>query len=118
MNVKIYNRALIIDDDQDLCMLLKAMLQGYINDVHFTHSIMGCREMLMNVQPDIVFLDNNLPDGKGVPYIKELKAGMPHVRVVVISAMAGLKKQALEFGADIFIEKPLTQYSLQTALEA
>jgi len=98
-------------------MLLKAMLGSYITYVQFTHSIGECREMLMTVQPDIVFLDNNLPDGKGVSYIKELKAVMPNVRVVMISAMAGLKKQAFEYGADIFIEKPLTQSNLQRALE-
>jgi response regulator of citrate/malate metabolism len=116
--VKGYSRALIIDDDHDLCMLLKAMLGGYIRDVGYAHSIQNCKEMLVSARPDIIFIDNNLPDGQGVSYIKELKAAMPDVRIVMISAMAGLKKQAIEYGADVFIEKPLTQANVQKALEA
>jgi response regulator of citrate/malate metabolism len=98
-------------------MLLKAMLDDYIEGVQYVHSIKNCKEILTEVQPDIIFIDNNLPDGKGVSYVKELKAVMPDVRIVVISALAGLRKQALEYGADVFIEKPLTQNNLREALE-
>ena len=116
--MKVYNCALIIDDDPDLCMLLKAMLDRHIPDVSFVHSIQNCREVLINAKPDVIFIDNNLPDGKGVAYIKELKQSMADVRIIMISAMAGLKAQAVEFGADVFVEKPLTEFNVQKALEA
>jgi CheY-like chemotaxis protein len=98
-------------------MLLKAMLDRYIPDVRFVHSIQNCREALLTDRPDVIFIDNNLPDGKGVAYIKELKASLTDVRVIMISAMAGLKAQAYEFGADVFVEKPLTEFNVQKALE-
>ena len=99
-------------------MLLKVMLANNIADVNCVHSLKDCKEIMLKIEPDIIFIDNNLPDGKGISYIKELKLAAPTARIVMISAMAGLKAQAIEFGADIFIEKPLTQYNIQKVLGA
>ena len=114
--MKKYNSAIIIDDDPDLCMLLKAMLNKYIAEIRFAHTIRGGEQLLKTFGSDIVFLDNNLPDGKGVMYIKELKTIQPTAMIIVISAMAGLKTLALENGADNFVEKPLTESSIKNAL--
>jgi DNA-binding response OmpR family regulator len=113
-----YNRALIIDDDSDLCTLLKAMLDRHIPDVLFVHSIESCRTILKDKAPDVVFLDNNLPDGKGVSFIKELKLLLPGARIIFISAMPGLKNEVHENGADVFVEKPLNEANVQKALNA
>jgi two-component system OmpR family response regulator len=115
--VKIYTQALIIDDDPDLCMLLKAMLSKYIPDVRFVLSLEASKKLLVDIQPDIIFLDNNLPNGKGITFLIELKTLTPSAKLIMISAMAGLKKQALENGADVFIEKPLTEFNVKKALE-
>ena len=111
-----YKLALIVDDDPDLCTLFKAMLQRYIPDVRFVYDISSCKRMLGEIKPEVVFLDNNLPDGRGVTFIKELKLLLPEARIVIISAMCTLKTEALENGADMFIEKPLTEASVQEAL--
>ena len=116
--MKLYKIALIIDDDEDLCLLLKTMLNARVPEVHCVYNIQNCKELLLRVTPDIVFIDNNLPDGKGVLFIKEIKARLPDARLIVISAMAGLQAEALEYGDDVFIEKPLTEHSLQKALGA
>jgi DNA-binding response OmpR family regulator len=115
--MKVYTRALIIDDDLDLCTLLKAILQNYISEVLFAHSLVDSVKLLREMKPDVVFLDNNLPDGKGLELIKEFKLLLPGARIIAISAMPGLKKLALENGADIFIEKPLTETNVKRALE-
>ena len=115
--MNLYKRALIIDDDPDLCLVLKAMLMPAITDVSYVHTLQNGREKLETMQPDIVFLDNNLPDGKGIDFIEELKEALPGARIVMISAMGGLKDEAYEYGVDVFIEKPLTQANLKKALE-
>ena len=56
-------KVLIIDDEKDLCLLIKAYLSRKNCDVHTAYTL---SEGLMQVDqflPDILFLDNNLPDG-------------------------------------------------------
>ena len=111
-----YKCALIIDDDVDLCSLLKAILARHVSEVIFVHSLANCREQIIEIMPEVIFIDNNLPDGKGIGFITELKALKPSARIVAISAMPGLKNAALENGADAFIEKPLTEANIKRAL--
>ena len=47
--------------------------------------------------------------------LKQCYSGI-YPMIVIISAMCTLKTEALENGADMFIEKPLTEASVQEAL--
>jgi DNA-binding response OmpR family regulator len=114
--LKTLNRALIIDDDPDLCNLLKSILTDVIPEVNFVHTIALGHQALADIKPDIIFLDNNLPDGQGVNYIQSLKAMCASARLVVITAADYNKSIAMESGADDFIEKPLTQANIREAL--
>jgi response regulator of citrate/malate metabolism len=73
-------------------------------------------KLLSSVRPDVVFLDNNLPDGQGVSLIKSIKEEMPSTTVILITAMDNAKEDALKYGADIFLGKPLTFASIKEAL--
>ncbi|MBS1683404.1 MAG: response regulator, partial [Bacteroidetes bacterium] len=65
---------------------------------------------------DIIFLDNNLPDGQGINFITEIKSIAPQTALVMITAMGHAQDTALGFGADIFIEKPLTSANIYETL--
>ncbi len=103
MNPKI----LLIDDESEICLLLQAILarQGF----HSTsaHSLKEARQSLKSARFDGVFLDVNLPDGRGYELIPELKMMYPSIRVIVISAMDQERHGAMNAGADLFIPKPL-----------
>lgn len=114
--VKKYNNALIIDDDTDLCLLLKAMLNKLIPSVHCENSLTGGRAFLQQNKPDVIFLDHNLPDGLGTDFIKEVREFSPGAVIVLISAINSIKNDGIENGADIFLEKPLTFANVTTAL--
>ena len=103
MNAKI----LLIDDEPEICQLLQAILarQGFVSSS--AHSLMEARERLRSGWFDGVFLDVNLPDGRGYELIPELKTIYPHVRVIVISAMDQERNSAMNAGADLFLPKPL-----------
>lgn len=109
--------ALIIDDDDDVCVILKSILSDAFDEIEYTHSLKSGREFLIRMKPDVVFLDNNLPDGQGVYLIQEIKNIIPAPLVILITAMDNSKKEAIECGTDIFLEKPLTYTSVYHALE-
>jgi len=58
-------KILIIDDEVDLCILLKKYLETKNFQVDFTHSLQDGMKLMQEIIPDILLLDNNLPDGIG-----------------------------------------------------
>jgi DNA-binding NtrC family response regulator len=98
---------LIVDDDHDLCGILTAILRK-ICPVHVEHDLLGTESYLTKGKPVIILLDNNLPDGLGVKFIKHILEIYPDVKIVLMTADAssGLKERAIHEGAVKFIAKP------------
>jgi two-component system OmpR family response regulator len=100
-------RMLLVDDEPEICLLLQAILVRQGMTSTGAHSLAEARQSLKLGNYDGVFLDVNLPDGKGYELIPELKANYPHTRVIVISAMDQERTSAMNAGADLFLPKPL-----------
>jgi two-component system OmpR family response regulator len=115
--VENYKRALIIDDDDDLCQMLKTILSNTFDIVQYTHNLEMGKKLLSHSTPDVVFLDNNLPDGQGLSLIKYIKENLSSTAVILITAMGNSREKAIEYGADVFLEKPLTYSSIFNALD-
>ena len=62
---------------------------------------------LKNTDFDVVILDNNLPDGKGMDLIPRIRKAMPKIKIIAMSAL-GVKPLAMAAGASYFIEKPVS----------
>ena len=114
---------LIVDDDNDLCNILSGVIRK-ICPVHVEHSLKNADQyleelnMAVVVLPDIVLLDNNLPDGAGVKYIKHIHDQYPEIKVVLMTADSteGLKEKAFLEGATYFISKPFRITSISDIL--
>lgn len=99
--------AVIIDDEMDICVLLGMALKKFGIESKRAHTLTDGLLKATAEQPNIIFLDNNLPDGKGVDYITEFRSKAPKAKIVMITAVGSLREQALLLGADGFVEKPL-----------
>jgi two-component system OmpR family response regulator len=108
--------ALIIDDDEDLCQMLKAILGSKFSTIKLAHTLESGKKLINQLVPDVIFLDNNLPDGSGISLIKDIKGVLPSSTIILITAMDNFREQAIEYGADVFLEKPLTYTSIVNAL--
>jgi len=112
-------RALIIDDEQDICLLLAAVLKksGFITD--FSNTLEEASKKLLKFDPQLIILDLNLPDGSGFSLIPEIKEKLPNVKVVVCSAYDGPKEKnrAKREGADAFVGKPLERSAFKDVIE-
>jgi two-component system OmpR family response regulator len=106
-------KALIVEDEGDMCLLLNIMLNGKDMELDHVKSIKAAEEYLQKEQPSVIILDNKLPDGFGLDFIGHIKSNYPSIRIVMISGYDGaVKDVALESGADIFLEKPFTRDQL------
>lgn len=104
-------RALIIDDETDVCYLLGTLLKHKNLETSSVNSLSEATNAMNLSVPDIVFLDNHLPDGLGVNYVNVLKESYPNTKIVMITAhdTAVDRKLAMDIGVDYFIGKPFTR---------
>jgi two-component system, OmpR family, response regulator len=104
-------KALIIDDEKDICYLLGGMLEFKNLDARYVYSISEARKALNKDKPTVIFLDNHLPDGSGMVFIEEIKNKYPDIKIVMISAYDTTtdKRKAAVEGVNQFIGKPFTK---------
>jgi DNA-binding response OmpR family regulator len=107
---------LIIDDEKELCVLLENFLAKKTKTIDYSNSLETGVEKFKKMNPDLLILDHNLPDGNGIDNISVFKKLNHSLRIIIISAMSNLKNEALEKGADFFIEKPISFSQLSTIL--
>lgn len=100
-------KAVIIDDEIDTCLLLGLVLKRFGIVSLRAHTLAEGLQKAADEQPSYIFLDNNLPDGVGIEQIENFRQKAPASKLVMITAMSGLREQALLSGANGFVEKPL-----------
>lgn len=103
--------ALIIDDEVDICYLLSSILRTKNFQVSYVNSLKDATSSLLTQHPEIIFLDNHLPDGLGINFIEQLKQNNPGTKIVMITAFDNHSERSKAFnnGADTFICKPFTK---------
>src|SRR5215510_5787332 len=102
-------RALIIDDDIDLCLLLSRFLNKNGFETSSAHSGQKGIALYDPANFDIVICDYRLDDMDGIKLIKGLKAKDPHVAILVITGYSDIKTavEVIKLGAFDYITKPL-----------
>ena|SRR5215510_15348432 len=112
-------KALIVDDEIDVCFLLSAILQCKNLQPSYVNSIHEAKRVLLEEKPSIVFLDNHLPDGFGISFIEEIRKINPLVKIVMITAYDTSvdRERAYKQGVDYFIGKPFTRETIFRTLE-
>ena len=79
-------RVLIIDDETDFCLLMKNYFVRKNYEVHIFHTLNEGMKNLDKIKPDIILLDNNLPDGLGWEKTEYITQHFPNTRINLISA--------------------------------
>ncbi|HEX6845637.1 MAG TPA: response regulator [Chitinophagaceae bacterium] len=105
-------RALIVDDETDICYLLSSILKQKNIQTTFAGSLAEADRILQSSDfIYYVFLDNHLPDGLGINQIKRWKEKFPFIHLIMITAHDSYeeRKQASKDGADDFIAKPFSK---------
>jgi len=112
-------KALIVDDEIDVCYLLSSILKYKNLQASYVNSIGEAKRVLEENHHSIIFLDNHLPDGFGINFIDEIRKINPDVKIVMITAHDTNNDQdkAYERGVDRFIGKPFTRETILNAIE-
>ncbi len=115
----ITHNALIIEDEKDICYLLSNILRqkDIMTDCVFT--LKDAELTLREHYPDLIFLDNHLPDGIGIDFIGQIKKKCPSSCVIIVTAHDTFvdREKAMHEGADYFIGKPFSKDMINGVLE-
>lgn len=103
-----HKKVLIIDDEVDLCLLLKGFFLRKDYEVYIAHTLKDGSALLNETKPDILFLDNNLPDGVGWNAAPEFAQHFPLMYINLISAFHPQRPQMPASANFRVIEKPFS----------
>lgn len=115
---KAITKVLIIEDEGDTSFLLSTILKNDRFRIEQVNTMAQAATFLEAEGPDLVFLDNHLPDGLGVNHIEFIKDRYPESKIVMITAHGSSsdRKKAMNKGADIFLAKPFTREQIGNAV--
>jgi len=110
-------KALIIEDESDMCLLLNIMLTNDEVELDHVKDISSAKEYLAKEKPSVIILDNKLPDGFGIDFIGFIKDNYPAIKIIMISGYdASAEDVAIHNGADVFLQKPFTKDQLYKSM--
>ena len=101
------NKVLIIEDDKEICFMIKDHLEKYNYQVFFTFTGANALERVKELTPDLIILDLMLPFISGDELIRTIRK-FSNVPVIVVSAksLTFNKVELFRLGADDYLTKP------------
>ena len=102
-------RILVVDDEPEICQLLRTGLEGYGYAVTTAADGVEAVEKAQEWRPDLIVLDMELPRLSGIDVCRSIRtwSSVPIIVVTVRDADRD-KIQALDEGADDYVTKPFS----------
>lgn len=103
-------RILIVDDEADICFFLSHNLSKRGYTTSYSHTVRQAEKEIEKNNPNVLLLDNHLPDGNGVDFLERVHQKYPAIKVVMITAHDSPADRSIakKNGADFFLAKPFT----------
>jgi two-component system, NtrC family, response regulator HydG len=102
-------RILVIDDDTDICLLLRRFLSKNNYEVAIAHDGNSGLNLLQEFRPNLVMTDFRLGDMDGGTILSKIKDKFPSIPVLIITGYSDIKiaVNVMKLGAYDYITKPL-----------
>lgn len=102
-------KILVIDDDRDMCLLLKRFLSKHGFEVEDANTSKKAIELMENTEYDLVLCDFRLDNTDGKTMLVRIKEKYPHMPVIIITGYSDIKiaVEVMKLGAYDYITKPL-----------
>ena len=112
---------LVVDDNEDNANIIRDYLEARGYPITVAYNGDEAMQAFATVKPSLVLLDVMMPGRDGWQVCREIKASPSRrdVRVIMVTALQDWmdKRQALETGADDYVEKPFELAKLAAVVE-
>ena len=101
-------KVVVVDDERSILLTLEALLARHGYEPQTAHTAGTGLALIRKTRPDLVLLDLGLPDADGLDVLRDLKAEMPQMPVIILTANDSLNNaiESIKQGAFHFISKP------------
>lgn len=103
------SKILVIDDDNDMCLLLNRFLTRHGHEVTGLNSGKAAIDWMIKNQPDLVLCDFRLDDMNGAEILGKINDTYPGTPVIIITGYSDVKDavEVMKLGAYDYVTKPL-----------
>lgn len=111
-------RAVIIDDEINNQELISNLLKSYADNVHvvgLAGSVEKAYKVILEQNPDLIFLDIQMPDGTGFDLLK--KFDKINFKIIFVTAHQEFAIEAFKYSALDYILKPLAPANLLASVK-
>ncbi|SFH79526.1 response regulator [Halpernia frigidisoli] len=108
-------KVLIFDDNVQILELCTEILEDLGCEIKTSPTTMDVVEQVLDFMPDLILMDNWLPDVSGIEATQMIKAheDLKDIPVVYFSANTNISSLAEEAGADGYFPKPFDIYKFE-----
>lgn len=111
------NRVLLIEDEGEMSLVLSLVFDKESMKIMHVKTLAEAQSFLENKGPDLILLDNRLPDGFGIEFVSYLKGNYPTVKIIMISGLdKASENAALEVDAVTFLAMPFKREMLSRSV--
>jgi len=101
-------RILIVDDEKEICKIMREYLTSHGFDVVSKGSGDEALKCLDTEQPiDLLILDNKMPGINGIEVLKQLRDKNNNIPVIVLTGSIGITEKDISSFATILLRKPV-----------
>ncbi len=110
---------LVADNDPSVYRRINVFLSPEYT-YHHAHTAAQALESISEISPQILIIDQSLPDLNALELLRRIKREFPLVKTVFTAEFGGFKlaADALDYGADALLAKPFTAFDLRQKLDA
>jgi len=112
--MNMYNKALVADDEKDICEFLKKILsrRGYSVATAFDGAC--AKKILEEDDLNLIFLDYDIPGTSGFDLVKLAREKNPEAVIAVFTGHHSIDRRiADDLGANFFLQKPLSVKAIE-----
>jgi len=115
-----FAKALVVDDESDICQLLKITLNRMSIEADTVDCLNEAKNLLIQNPYSLCIADMRLPDGNGLDLIEYIQEKQLNLPIAIISAHGNMDVaiKALKLGAFDFISKPIDLTNLRTIISS
>lgn len=113
-------RILLIEDDRVIAGALREQAEGEGHSVDWAPRLGDASDAMATAGYDLILLDLMLPDGRGIPFLRGLRAKGSQTPVIIMTALDQVSDriEGLNAGADDYLVKPFDLTELSARIGA